>query len=564
MIDLVAADAQGTLPAAETVAAVERFRDRHVVRLPARFAHAAVLRLLEAHHARGEIIDGPADVGRPIDADSWAIALEPGVGAPLRLFAPTHAHAGRRVFVFPRDTIVAAPPDAARLLRALEDVKPEELDADGRPLPWVPLTRRAEALGGRSDDEDDATVVEPHDALPPITADPDAEIVGWLRALAGTAGLPLPALGLTRKPDNRLGFCAGRVFLDRAFTPVFIQLDPCPNGDLAELLATLAHELAHPLARTRLHDLAFKRTLVDLAERHFGARWFVGARAHLERPFRVVDYWVASGIRAALKDGEPPAARVADDGQLAKVLGRIRKLRDLAHDQLGRPEGITATAAANDLITTYGLESYSVHIDAGLHEQMVDRFVPLEDGSVWRRTLAHAVAAYCDVFSLAIPSHQRMHFFGRHGDVIGAEYLHSVSAARIERECEAHLRVWKQSRRPSAGESRRERTSFCDSAAIAFRQKLVRMKSEDGAGQPGSAGPSRIEAGGQPGSARPSRLEAAEDFADHEHDKRGSSWGSGGRRTYRENAAGRELGQAMEVLHGLDGAGGKPKALPHR
>ena len=60
------------------------------------------------------------------------------------------------------------------------------------------------------------------------------------------------------------------------------------------------------------------------------------------------------------------------------------------------------------------------------------------------------------------------------------------------------------------------------------------------------------------------RIDTAEDFADDEHDKRGSSWGSGGRRTYRENAAGRELGHAMEVLHGLDGAGDKPKALPHR
>lgn len=551
---LVAAETlPDTLPAAQTVATVEKYRDRHIVRLPPRFAHAAVRRLLEAHHARGEIIDGPADLGRAIGAEAWAIALEPGVGAPLHLCAPTHAYAGRRIFVFPRHVICASPADAARLLRALEDVKPEELDADGRPLPWVPLHRKTEALGGREDDEDDATFVAHPDELPAIAARPEARsdpkpdptISGWLDALARTAGLTRPMLDVTRAQQSRLGFCAGRVFLDRDFAPLLIQLEPCPNSDAAEVLATLTHELAHPLARTRLHDLAFKRTLVELAERHFGARWFVGARAHLERPFRVVDYWVASGIRAALKGGEPPALKGGDDGQLAKVLGRIRKLRDLAHDQLGQPEGIAATAAANDLITTYGLESYSVHIDAGLHEQMVDRFVPLEDGAVWRRTLAHGVAAYCDVFSLAIPGKHRMHYFGRHGDVIAAEYLYSVSAARVVRECDLHLASWKLQHRPSAGESRRERTSFCDSAAIAFREKLVRLKSEDGP-------------------TRPETLDAAEDFADHEHDKRGSSWGSGGRRTYRVNTAGRELGQAMEVLHGLDGTGDRPRALPHK
>lgn len=547
---LVAADTSpDLLPAAQTVATVERYRDRHLVRLPARFAHAAVRRLLQAHHARGEIIDGPAELGRPIAEDQWALALEPGVGAPLRLFAPSHAHAGRRVFVFPRHVIAAAPADAERLLRALEEVKPEEHDADGRPLPWVPVQHKTEALGGRAQDDDDTVVVvHPRDLPAPSArpeAAPDPTVSGWLDALAATAGLPRPALAVTRSKVSRLGFCAGRVFLDAGFVPLLVQLEPCPNSDAAEILATLAHELAHPLARTRQHDLAFKRTLVGLVERHFGARWFVGARAHLERPFRVVDYWVASGIRAALKDGEPPALKAGDDGQLAKVLGRIRKLRDLAHDQLGLPEGIAATATANDLITTYGLESYSVHIDAGIHEQMVDRFVPLEDGAIWRRTLAHGVAAYCDVFSLAIPSKQRMHFFGRNGDVIAAEYLYSVSAARIVRECDLHLARWKREHRPSAGESRRERTSFCDSAAIAFRDKLVRMKSDDG--------PPRHEA-----------LEAAEDFADHEHEKRGSSWGSGGRRTYRDNAAGRELGQSMEVLHGLDGAGAKPRALPHK
>ncbi len=283
--------------------------------------------------------------------------------------------------------------------------------------------------------------------------------------------------------------------------------------------------------------------------RHYGERWFEGARAVLAHSYRVVDNWIASGIRAALRNGEVPTARLADDGQLAKVLMRIKKLRDLGADQIGLPEGIAATAAANDLITTYGLEGYGVRIDSDVHDQLVDLWVSLEEGALWRRTLAHAVASYCDVFSLAMGRSQRMHFFGRHADVVTAEYLYSVSAGRIARECAEHIARWKRTRAATtAGDTRSEKTSFCDSAAIAFKKKLDQLKVDDDP---------RTD-------LKAAVLDAAESFAADEHERRGQSWGSGGRRTYRENAAGRALGGAMEVVHGLGGASERPKALPHR
>jgi hypothetical protein len=520
------------------------------------------------HYAQGEVIEGPvADertLGVALASGEWAIRLNPDIGAPLRFYSSARYVLGDELHVFPLHTIVAAPADATRLLRALEEVKPDELDADGRPLPWVPVRHRVEAVGGRPGDDEDAIAITDDAELPPIPPEPDAgagaieraTVARWLGELSRTAGLAPPELTLARARENRLGFTTGRIFFDGSYVPRRLHLTLCPNSDAAEVLATLTHELAHAVARTKAHDVTFKRAHIALAARHFGAAWFAGAEEQVDRSYRIVDYWIASGIRAALRsgpadparapgDGEVPAPRVVDDGQLARVLGRIKKLRNLAADQLGRPEGIAATAAANDLVTSYGLESYGVQIDGEVHDQLVDRWVPLEDGAIWRRTLAHAVAQHCEVFSLAIPARARMHFFGRHADVIAAEYLYSVSAARIARECDAHLSCWRGGARRSSGDTRRERYSFCDSAAVAFQRKLEQLAFEEGL-KDGAA------------------LLQAESFAEREHEKRGRSWGAGGRKTYRHNAAGTALGRSMEVLHGLEGGGRAPRGLPHR
>ena len=543
------------LPAAQTLASIDKVRGAQRVRLPPRFARAAVLKLLELHRIPGMVIEGPCDAsvfGQVLAADEWAIRVTPEVGAPLRLATTSFAVGKDRVFVFPKFVVLLGAADAARLLRALEEVKPDEFDATGRPYAWAPVRQTVEALG-RNADDDDATIIGGPADLPRASSAgaEDARIdrttlTRWLEALAATAQVGVPELTLARAATNRLGFTSGRVWFDREGTPLRLHLTLCPNADPAEILATLAHELAHPLSRGKAHDPTFKATLIELAAKHYGERWFEGARAVVGHSYRVVDNWVASGIRAALRDSDAPIARVIDDGQLAKILMRIKKLRDLGADQIGLPEGIAATAAANDLITIYGLEGYGVRIDSDVHDQLVDMWVPLEEGALWRRTLAHAVAAYCDVFSLAMGRAQRMHFFGRHADVVTAEYLFSVSAGRIARECADHIARWKRGRgATTAGETRSEKTSFCDSAAIAFKKKLDQLKADDDP---------RAEA----------MIDNAESFAADEHEKRGQSWASGGRRTYRENAAGRALGGSMEVVHGLAGANERPKALPHR
>ncbi len=554
-------------PAARLLAEIEHVGPLRRVHLPPRLASAALERFFRIYHRAVVVFEGPmheAALGRAITAAEWAFhtVYPPNGAPPLRCFDESFQRDIHRVFVAPRHTILLEPEPARHLLRALEDIKPEELDARGLPLAWVPPRPSVAALGARaaaSDGDDDVFIAT--GPLPAATADtadatsdgdaaPDLRptITTWLAELCALAAVPTPELTLTRARDNRLGFCAGKIWLTPARHPLRVHMTLCPNADHAEILATLVHEVAHATRPTGAHDLDFKRALVDLAARRFAEPWFSAARAHLDDSYRVVDAWLASGIRAALRRADPPAPRVTDDGLLAKTLMRINKLRALAQNQLGLPEGITATATANDLVVAHGLESYAVRIEGDTHDQLVDLWVQLEDGATWRRTLAHAVATYCDVFSLVIAKKDRMHFFGRHADVVAAEYLYSVSAARIERECAAHLVAFKARARRSSGETRSEKASFCHSAAAAFEDKLEHMKRLE-------SDELDLDRG----------LHIAEDFARSEHEKRGRSWGSGGTRTYRANAAGHALGDRMEILRGVGaGATDRPKGLPHR
>ncbi|MFO0751565.1 MAG: hypothetical protein U1F43_38755 [Myxococcota bacterium] len=395
-----ASDLHPERAAASALAEVIELRGGRELRLPADFAVAALRRLLTLHRAQGEVVEGPCGAercGRALAAEQWAVRLKDGVGVPLKLLRTSHRLAwagkvgGDLVFVYPKYSVALSAAHASRLLRALEDVKPELVEADGRPAPWVPLRHVVEVVGAPSGEDDDATLVSGPDALPPAPAEAAVgddgatfiasdDIRRWYAEVTAQVGVDVP-LTLVRGRQNRLGFTSGRVWFDATFRPLRVHLNTCPNADKAEILATIVHELAHPLSRTQVHGDAFKRTLVELAARLFGEAFMAGARAHLERGYTIVDYWVATGIRAALRGGEPPAAKAGDDGQLARVLTKIRKLRELGSNQLGLPEGIAATATANDL-TDYDLGDYAVRIDsAGCTSRRLIAAAVFEDGA---------------------------------------------------------------------------------------------------------------------------------------------------------------------------------------
>jgi len=549
---------------AEKVAEVVRSGAVVEIRLPEDYAYDALKLFLHWHGADAKLLQGPWQIGEhTIHDGQWAVAPTPG--APLELGAvgvdlgPTRL--GPNLIVYPQNTIVVKTALASHVLRAMENLKPEELDSKGRPYSWAPPKVEQEADGiDRSSNDHDAEVVE--QALPEAASSEDAgetiatqnieERFDWL---CEQLGIPVPNLVVLRGDELQMGLVTGKVWHTRSFAPLRVQLTTCPNSDMPEILATMVHEIAHPCSHGTGHDRAFKEMLVDLACMVWGDDFFAGARNHLGDRTNLVDCWVATGIRAAEQGQKPPRPKTADDGQTAKLLNRLRKLRALAEDQQGLPEAIAATAQANDLITMYGLGGYQLNIDARIDHQMVDAWVVLPDRSVWRRNLAHATAKFSSVFSLAFASKGRMHFFGRHADVVAAEYLYSVSAERIARQAEAHIDAWKdtlfrEGARPKGGQVRSQKTAFCDSAVLGFKEKLTQIRYGEKQFDSTTTALQRAD------------LSSAEAFAKAEHDKRGLSWGSRRGKQVRLNEAGHAAGHRLGVTRGLDRRGKEPRKLP--
>ena len=133
-----------------------------------------------------------------------------------------------------------------------------------------------------------------------------------------------------------------------------------------------------------------------------------------------------------------------------------------------------------------------------------------------------------------------MHLFGRYADIVAAEYLYSISAAQIARGAVGTLK-----RGSGAGCIRRVEIpagsacgSFRESAALAFGAKLSRIAADEA----NLAGRSRANSKG---------VAEAEDFADVEHEKRGSGWGNGNGKVRRFNAAGKQAGGSLSVSLGI-------------
>ena len=396
------------------------------------------------------------------------------------------------MFVFPKHTLVVPDSQVWWVLSALEGVKPDRLDPEGRPLPWVPAAPRSSAPVLESGRDDDARV-DDCESLPecpqPVGDDDGAAIAtstidAWFAELRETVGFREVPLVVRRGGTDGHGFVGGRVEMTSGFAPRRIVITTCPNADQAEIVATLVHEMAHPLSRSRDHGPAFCATLVELAGRVWGEPYLAGARARLAGAYAIVDRWVTSGARAALAGREPPAGRVCDDGHAARIVSKIAKLWALASDQLGKPEGIGATAMANDLITFYGLDRSQVCTAPTIDDQLTDRWVLLEPRQPWQRTLAHDVARFNSVFSLSMDSKARMHFFGRYSDVVAAEYLCTISIERIKRECATHLAQQRRDGLLPRGEARRASVAFCESAAHAFGRKLERIAAEESTRSP--------------------------------------------------------------------------------
>lgn len=558
--------------AASGFVASERVR-RGVFRVvfPPELADAAAQSLLDGIAAGGRVVVEPGGAlpgGGRLPEGCWAFVFSRRdshqVGRWLtddyRL--PKVDHVGPRALaaVYPRGTVTGPSELESFARRSLERARPKLLDERGLPMAWVPAEPPTESLARGSALEDDVQHVGVGDyvAPPPLVDAPDTREVdarcddsvraGWRAAcaLADVGDLPL---AITRPTDVRDGFVAGRIWLAPQ-GPVRAALDIGPNADGAEVWATVLHELAHATAREAQHSVRFQRELVRLGATAFGAAAVSAAREAVGGSYAGVDAWMAVCVRAALRGAAPPVLEVRDEtdqSQLARVVGRIQKLRRLARSQPGTPEAISACAKANDLLVRWDLGAYQVRLEAGIDDQMCDRWVDLGKREVWRRSLAFLVAEHCGVFALSRRSKGWMHYFGRYADVVTAEWFYEIWTAHIERAAKDHVIAFKEARAAgrAKGNTRSVRIDFCDSAVVGLREKLQ-------ASAAGDADPSQADA--------PVRLAEAEQFAQVEHSRRGSGWSSGTGKAVRLNEAGRKAGAQAPMGRGVGSRGG-PRGL---
>ena len=572
-------------PESTQLARLEKTRGSTRVHLPEAYALEAIKAFLSDHWIQFEVI--PIPEGRlrqrpALQDEAWCFCFLDTEDYLLERVFPSKKllslkHEGRTCLgaVFLKNTLEVKTRKAQRLQRALERVKPTELDTRGLPTPWVSLRQRIDPL--LTAEKETGEVIRFHTSgqeaswkVPAIedTTFQQAEaqvqeqsIREAFQRIREHLQFPETPLILRRSGSNKQGFVTGRIWLTHDDHPLRIVLTLCPNADLADCLATLIHEIAHCLSKSTAHDITFKKTLVDLCKSLYGDDFFDGCLKHLESSYRTVDLWVIQGIRASLKNEPVPVEKqphTLEQGHMLKVVGRIQKLRALAADRPGSHEGISATIHANRLIAMYGLGDVQIRSEWEDEEQMVDRWIDVGKRQPWRRSLVDSIAEYCNVFALTSSLWPNgMHLFGRYRDVVAVEYLIGVCAEQIERECARHIKAWrKEHPELKGGPVRREGISFRDSAVLAIEHKI--RESQKLGREAVENEPHSELARGHLLATRDFKL--AEAFARDEHHKRGSSWTTGYGKVTEHNAEGYEAGRAVSLRGGIQG-GSRVKGL---
>ncbi len=472
----------------------------------------------------------------------------------LKHFKRLHLDGSIRYFgqkfacLFDGNTIKMPKQEGNLLLRALEELRLDEVDENGLPRPWVEPTLAA-SMGVERDEkkaimlseDEDPSQKEPKnyiiypDDLTKTSHEEIKKIFDQICQMLHQEPFPLN-LFLAKK--NYHGFVSGRFFYKKRegyIQPVKMNLIICPNADMAEIIATLIHEFAHIKVPQAGHGPLFKETMFDIAGQLYGHEHFREFRqlAHSNR-VAFSDMRLAAAIRLLLQEGKTLQLKMPEEQRLARILLRIRQLRALADRHPGTHEAITATAIANTLIVEYDLGDYHLKIDPTLDELMIDRWLDVGKRKPWKRTLGFVAAKFCNVFALVRKDRGLMHLFGRRKNVEQAVFLFQRWVDSIERRCEYHMEHWT----PSEGQHpRTERTSFRDSAVIGLARKIQEIQNEQ-----------QIEE--QEMAFR--TAQEAENFARKEHEKRGLSWGSGRLRNYKHNAQGYVAGYTLNIsLHDL-------------
>lgn len=172
---------------------------------------------------------------------------------------------------------------------------------------------------------------------------------------------------------------------------------------------------------------------------------------------------------------------------------RIAKLRALARDQAGTPEGKIAARLARKLVHANAKQQASRRY-RGLPDQdpMVKQRIDLHGSEAWRRRLVAAVARHVGCVAAWPRGGDHAFLFGHRSATTVGDYLYEV----LSREVQGSLAWWLAHDAPMVGpaeaqadpEDTRRRTSFCQSAVTAIDARLKEYRGrEEGEDPTGTA-----------------------------------------------------------------------------
>jgi hypothetical protein len=170
----------------------------------------------------------------------------------------------------------------------------------------------------------------------------------------------------------------------------------------------------------------------------------------------------------------PPTRSAA--ARSRRIAERLHKLRNLARDQAGTPEGETAARLARQLMREHARARIGPDRPGDPHRKLR---LSLGQVAPWRRRLAVAVAKHCACVAAWPRGSAEVVLFGRRSSVLIAEYLLTVTLREVELARERFVRDRNADPDDVPAELRTPLNAFCQSAVTSIDARLRAMRDEE-------------------------------------------------------------------------------------
>ena len=182
------------------------------------------------------------------------------------------------------------------------------------------------------------------------------------------------------------------------------------------------------------------------------------------------------------------------------IIKKIKKLMDLAKNQLGRPEGETAAKMAHKLMVAHAVTMADLSFEEQKRQDPLVEKSTEAGAGIWRRALLDIIAEHCNCRSAYMSgarvkhdsdnksrkAKQLFYFYGHQSDVEVAQYLYDICERQIAAACKKYLaglskmytKPWHR-RGYESGARRTLANDFKRSAVEGLQTKLVDMRGQE-------------------------------------------------------------------------------------